>query len=474
MFEFLKKNKKEDSNNSNFVASQVGASMTNNIANASNEAYAGMDLLRSEGERMINVLKDKKQGNLFEIIERTKFNMDAASKDLSQRAVTTAELGLPHDPADILIKDGGKVVREVQAKSSNKASSALFEMSNEKYNGMQKLFNSDKVDKARELAEKRVESGTLKAPEYADTLENMTGELKHGEVHSGSTTYDEAMKAADNYNQYARNFEIEQFKKELGKSVKNTAVASSVIGGGISIVKNSIAYSKDEISKEELVGNVVIDTSKSAVKGGATGGISTGIRTVAQKSGNMALAKTNVATSIAAGLIDVGITAVSYVRGDIDSEEAMIQVGEKGFNTMSSVYAGMAAGVVFGPGGALVGSLVGYMLASNVYQTCIDTFKNMKLREDEATRLISLYDESIRVMKEERRNFEKYMEARLDRNYKQFKKIVYILDEGIRNDDLSSCLFGMSDLANYFGKELKYSNFADFDNFMKTDETFTF
>jgi hypothetical protein len=474
MSEFFKKIKHDKKGNAQFVASQTGATMMNNIANASNEAYAGMDLLKSEGERMINVLKDKKHGNLFEIIERTKFNMDAASKGLSERAITTAEMGLPHNSADILIKDGGKVLREVQAKSSNKSSSALFEMSNEKYKGMQKLFNSDKVDKARELAEKRVESGTLKAPEYADTLENMTGELTHGEIHSGGTGYNEAMRAADDYNQYARNFEIEQFKKELGKSVKTTAIVSSVIVGGISIVKNSIAYSKDQVSKEEFVGNVVIDSSKSAIRGGATGGVSTGIRTVAQKSGNLALAKTNVATSIAVGLIDVGITVVGYVKGDIDSEEAMIQVGEKGFNTMSSVYAGMVAGVVFGPGGVLVGSLVGYMLATNIYQTCVDTFKHAQLCEDEAIRLISLYDESIRAMKDERRNFEIYINARLERNDKQFSKLMSSLDQGIDNSDLSTCITGMSELANYFGVKLKYSNFHEFDSFMKTDKTFTF
>ncbi len=463
---FFKKKKDK----AEFVASQVGASLTNNIANASNEAYAGMNLLRNEAERMINVLADKKQGNLFEIIERTKFNMDAASKGLTERAVTTAEMGLPHAPADILIKDGGKVLREVQAKSSNSAARGLFMVSDKKYNGMQKLLNKDKVDKARELAEKRVESGTLKAPEYADTLKNMTGELKHGEIHSGGTTYQEAMKAAEDYKNYAANFEIEQFKKELGKSVTNTAVASSVIGGGISVLKNTIAYSRDEIDKNELVGNVVIDTGKSAIKGGATGGVSTTIRTVAQKSGNQALAKTNVATSIASGVIDVGITVISYARGEIDSEQAMIQIGEKGFNTMSSVYSGMVAGAVFGPGGALVGSLVGYMLASNVYQTCIDTFKHAKLREEEAIRLIALYDESIRLMKEERENFERYIARRLENNSHQFNKFLVGIETGLKNGDLSYSIQSMSELASYFGKELKYVKFDDFDQAMKSEE----
>lgn len=462
--------KKNAENKANVVANQVSATLMNNMANASNEAYTGMDLLRSEGARMINVLVDKKQGNLFEIIERTKFNMDAAEKGFSMRAVTTAELGLPHDPADILIKDGSRVLEKVQAKSSNSAASALFEMSKEKYAGMQRLFNLDKVDKANELAQQRIKSGTLKAADYAETMKKSTGKLNYGEVSSSGTTYDEAVSAAENYKNYADHFEIEQFKKEFSSSIKTSATMSSVVGGGISILKNSIAYSKNEIDGDELVGNVVLDTTKAALKGGVTGGVSTTIRTVAQKSGNLALAKTNVATSIATGVIDVGITVVSYIRGEIDSEQAMVQVGEKGFTTMSSVYSGMAAGAVFGPGGALVGSLVGYMMASNVYQTCIDTFKYAKLREEEAYRLIRLYEESIELMKSERESFERYIAERLSRNEKQFKSMLFEIETGFKNDDFGNVIMSMSNLANYFGKELKYIEFKDFDQAMKSNQ----
>lgn len=473
MSKFFKDEKNQD-NLTNSVVGQVSAFIVNNTANASNEAYSGMTLLRSEAERLINVISDKKQGNLFEVIERTKFNMDAASKNLSTRAITTAELSLPHANADILIQDGGKILREVQAKSSSKASSALFEMSNEKYNGMQKLFNSDKVDKARELAECRVETGTLKAPEYSDTLRNMTGELRHEQISSGGTSYNDAMNAANDYKEYARNFEIEQFKKELTTTVKTTAIASSIIGGGISIVKNSIAYSKNEIDKNEFVGNVIIDTSKAAIKGGVTGVVITGVRTIAQKNGFLAIAKTNVASGIAVGIVDVGVTIVDYVKGDINSEQAMIQVGEKGFNTMSSIYAGMAAGAVFGPGGALVGSLAGYMLSSYVYQTCIDTFKYAQLCEEEVYRLIELYDESIRLMAHERANFELYIRLRLAKNEKQFSDVIHIIENGNIDNDIGNCIDGMTKLANYLGKDLKYSNFEDFDVFMKSDESFVF
>lgn len=68
---------------------------------------------------------------------------------------------------------------------------------------------------------------------------------------------------------------------------------------------------------------------------------------VALKSVNGMLAKSNITTSMATGVIDVGIAVAVYAREEIDSEQAMLQIGQKDFNNMSSVYARAAAGAVF-------------------------------------------------------------------------------------------------------------------------------
>lgn len=465
-----KATKREAKNNKNenkfeFYIDQGAVYSIKKVVEESDEAFNGMNLLRKEGERLLNVSPEIKQGNLFEIIEKTKFNMDAALKGSNIRAYTTAENGFPHDKADILIKKGGEVIEEVQAKSGNKASTVLHRISDNKYEGMQKLVNSDKVDKARELAQKRVESGSLKMGEYKDSLKNLTGELKFGDIESGGTGYDEVLGAAENYKEYARNFEVEQIKNEVMASV----AAVSIIKGGISVIKNSIAFNKSEIDGKQMVGNIMIDTGKAATRGAATGGVRTGIRMVAIKSGNGMLAKSNIATSMATGVIDVGITVVDYARGEIDSEQAMIQIGQKGFNTMSSVYAGAAAGAVFGPGGMLIGSMVGYMVAADVYQTCVDIIKNEELKEEEVNRLINLYQEAIEVMKTEREALEIHFKAQICQNRAVFSRIQNALDKSIQENDVDLTIRSLSELACYFGKELKLMSFEDFDRSMKSD-----
>jgi len=454
----------------NFFAGQLSSFFSRNTAEASNEAISGMDLLRQESTRMVKVLADKKQGNLFEIIERTKFNIDAAAKGSNLRAVTTAELGNPHAPADILIKNGSKTVREVQAKSGNNAERSLHEMIDKKYNGMQKLFNSDKVKRAKELAQKRADSGSIYSKEYQDTLKNATGELKHENVHSGGTTHKEAMNAANDGTTYAKNFEMEQFKKEIGVSTLNASVAGGILGGSVSVITNTFKLNKGEIDGGEFIGNVAKDTTKAAVKSGATGALGSSIRIAAQKAGSISLSKTNVATAIASSVIESGVTIFKYIKGEIDEYETMTTLGQTGVSTMSSIYAGAVAGAFFGPVGALVGSMAGFLIGSNVYQSCITIFKNSQLKIEESRRLIKMYDEAIVIMQQQRKQMEAYFHKRLSQNQKVFDAFFTRYEDLLQTDSYSTCVETMNQFALYFGKELKYANFDDFDKAMKSDD----
>ena len=95
----------------------VGNMASSNAQNATNAAVDGMDLFRWKiGTPIIqNGHFDQQKGNLFEYIEAAKFNADAASKGMSAKAVVT-DVYDQGAAADILIKDGGRVQKEVQAK----------------------------------------------------------------------------------------------------------------------------------------------------------------------------------------------------------------------------------------------------------------------------------------------------------------------------------------------------------------------
>lgn len=466
---FKSKTKEKSKSDEGFFGGQLGSFFARNQAQTTNEAIRGMNIFSQAAKSLTNVKPEISQGNLFEIIESTKFNMDAAVKSAPIRAQTTASMGLPHDKADILIKDGNNILREVQAKSSGKPTWSANEFREEKYSGMQRLTNSDKAQRVKDLSEKRASSGSINSDNYRDSTNNITGKLKHGEISSGGTTYDEALSAAKDHETYRRQFEMNQFKQEIKVTAKEAAQAGAIMGGAMSTIKNSVELYRGEISTEEMVGNVVVDTAKAGIRSGATGGLGAGIRVTAEKAGINALAKSNVATAVAAGVIDIGVTVYNLGRGEISSEEAMEQIGQKGFSTMSSIYAGATAGLVFGPAGVLVGSMAGYLAASNVYQTCMEIIKNGKLQEEEARRIIALCEAASAEMRRQRVEFEINMEAKLQLNKRNFDTFLSQIDRGLFEMDHKKCLNGVVAFADYLGHELKLAKFEDFDQYMKTD-----
>ncbi|MEW9124502.1 MAG: hypothetical protein AB2421_17450 [Thermotaleaceae bacterium] len=470
MFGLFKSKKKDKSKSEEgFLGGQIGSFLARNEAQATGEALKGMGIFSEAAKNLTNVKPEISQGNLFEIIESTKFNMDAATKSSPIRAYTTASMGLPHDKADILIKDGNNVLREVQAKSSGDPAWSANEFRGEKYSGMQRLTNADKAQRVKDLSEKRASSGSINADNYRDSSNNITSELKHGEVSSGGTTYDEALSATKDHETYRRQFEMSQFKQEIKVTAKEAAQAGAIMGGAMSTIKNSVALYRGDISTEEMVGNVVVDTTKAGIRSGATGGLGAGIRVTAEKAGINALAKSNVATAVASGVIDVGVTVYNFAKGEINSEEAMEQIGQKGFSTMSSIYAGATAGLVFGPAGVLVGSMAGYLAASNVYQTCLEIFKNGKLQEEEARRVIALCEAASAEMRRQRAEFEMNMEGKLQLNKRIFDSFLTQIDRGLFEMDHQKCLNGVVAFADYLGHELKLAKFEDFDQHMKMD-----
>ncbi|WP_139492148.1 hypothetical protein [Brevibacillus dissolubilis] len=474
MFSFLfgksKKKQKEAASDGldATLGSQLGSHAARNQAEATNIAIEGMNALGDMAERLKNVGIGQKQGNLFELIEATKFNTDAAVKGDDVRAYVTALEGDPHAKADILIRRGNQVLEEVQAKSSNDPARLTRMISDPKYNGMQKLANSDKADRVRELAEKRAGSGSIYSEDYRDTVKNLTGKLKHGEVSSSGTTYDEAVLAGNSPDAYRSAFEWQQIKKEIGATSAQSAAASTVIGGAMSLVKNGIAVSRGEITTGQAAKNVAVDAGKAGVRGGVTGALSAGIRVTAEKAGIAALAKSNVATGIAAGVVDIGVTVFRYAKGEVDSQEAMEKIGQTGLSTASSMYAGAAAGAVFGPVGAVIGSMAGYMVATGVYQSALAISRDARLAEEEAQRIIVLCEAAQQEMIRQREEFEYLIQQKLQTNAKEFKRCFEQIDRSVQSEHFGEAVAALEDFSALFGKKLKLGKFEDFDQHMKS------
>ena len=78
------------------------------------------------------------QGRAYEFLEVLKFNQAAAEAGSNLQAMAT-HFSDPHAAADVLIRDGEAVIKEVQAKSYSRAADAARVLADEKYAGMDRL-----------------------------------------------------------------------------------------------------------------------------------------------------------------------------------------------------------------------------------------------------------------------------------------------------------------------------------------------
>ena len=177
----------EDKSVINRMSELLGNSVSTNAQNSTDISIEGMKLFRKVAHQKYNVGFEQVKGNLFEYIEAAKFNVDAAGKGAAARAVVT-DIKDSHAAADILIKEGSKTRREVQAKFvqlskderyKSAAKSVFDQVGGQKgqygkYKGMDRLirkqddYNSDGslLKEAKKIAKARADSGSMYAEDY--------------------------------------------------------------------------------------------------------------------------------------------------------------------------------------------------------------------------------------------------------------------------------------------------------------------
>ena len=432
---------------SDFGSGLLGANAAAPEAIASDEMQGAMDSLRNTAAKYLKLPLKQRKGFIFEQIESAKVNADAARKGIGNRL----ELTKPGDPADAIELDKfGRPKTQVQFKSHSKIGDAKRAVDNPKYEGQKKVTIAD-------------HDGKIEGAKGHTTIAD-------GKASSGGTTDKQLKFATENPRVYAGYQEAKQVLRESTVAGRNAAVAGAIIGGGVSAVKNYLAYSKGYKSGKQAMVDIAKDSVKSGTRSGFAGSLGSIIRYFGKMAGYRALAKSNVATSVASGVIGVGVVIYEFTKGELTAEETMERLGNTGCSTLSGIYIGAAGGAVFGPPGAIVGSMVGYMLSASVYQCCVAIFKEAELAEKEAERVAALCEEAASAMDEQRRQFEDKLATYMNVRQRTFDKHFQNIDDALFAGDHKNAIKGLSGLARSFGKELKLGKFEDFRQFMVTSD----
>lgn len=429
----------------------------------------GMSQFLGEAQRLSALPVAIKKGNLFEFIEAAKFNYDAALKGSTMVAEVTAALGDTTAPMDVVLRDRRGVVAHVQAKVSESSTYTSRVLSTEKYAGMKKLVPQDKATRVRQisggLAHRMGQRGDPNAAHYADTAANVQGELTHGDISSGGTDLAEAIDAANAPRRYALKMSATAIANEAIAAGAYAALGSAVLRGAIEAAKVTLAVADGTdvgVTDLALSARGVL---QSAVQGGSTATLATTIR---HTIGQPGLAKANVATALAAGIIDAGAAVFSFIRGDITADQLMHRLGQNGCGTVSGLYTGVVVGATLGPVGVLVGSLAGYLIATNTYQSCLAILDHAHLAEVESSRAVALLAASRQKIASETEEFERLWRGLLAEREGLFRASMKTIDAGLADGDPEVAVAGLSEFVGLCGLSLGFSDFDSFDHFMRT------
>jgi hypothetical protein len=431
----------------------------------------GMDLFRAAAGRLSNVDVKQSKGNLFEYIEKARFDRSAAEAGSDLRVVVTAAVGEPTAADDLRIVRGEEVVKKLQAKVSKSSTLMASSQADPKYQGMDRLVPSDRADQvsrySNKLAERHGPGPDAKGRDWSESAPLIRGETEAEGISSGGTTLAEAIEAGEHPERFAFKEELGALGSEVKVSAAHAGAAAAIVGGGISAVRNGVAVWRGDKTAGEALLDASVDAARSGARGAAVGAGGTVVRNVAARAGLESLAKANVATALAAAAVESGVIAWKFARGEIGVVEAAERLGRTGVATGSGLFVGGAAALLIpGPGWAVAGSMAGYMLANSLYQGCLAVLKEAKLAEEEAARLVALADAAIAELTAQRMEFDARLDEALEARDERWALALARVDNGLASTTPEAAVDGLSELATLFDSTLVFRDRTTFDQFM--------
>ncbi|WP_386694014.1 hypothetical protein [Lonepinella sp. MS14435] len=326
-------------------------------------------------------------------------------------------------------------------------------------------------DRAKEFEEKALRVEQEGKKELAERFKKQAKNYKDVEqkISDSGLTTEEAINYRLNP-RWETTKDIAKVSHEAGIQGAKLGVA---IGGGISLITNSIAvYSGDKELSDALF-DCTRDTLVSAGVGYGTGFTGAAIKSVMQQNSSVImrnLAKTNLPSTVVSLCLATGKSITKYAKNEIDEKELLREMtGTVNGMLSSAMFATLGQIAIPIPVlGGLIGGMVGYTLSNTFYQgflSALDEAETSKIRYAE----ISMKCDATRRIAA---RYQDYLNELFDKKLTELKGEASILfntleSTSISNDDF---IVNINRFAETLGKDLPIKNAAELDEFMLSDQ----
>lgn len=274
---------------------------------------------------------------------------------------------------------------------------------------------------------------------------------------------------------------MEARTKNVLDTVNEAGVAGAQYAGVTSLtmsgINNVAALLNGEISSEEAIANVAVDSGKAALDGYVmSGGLTVLGHQLSSSSSDFVrgLAEANVPGKVVAAVMVTGDTLARWGSGEITTQECMIELGDKGLNMATMGYfmtIGQAAIPIPIVGGA-IGAMVGSTLTSGYYQELIELLKNRELKHQERMRMI---EESERAA-EETRQFNEQLKEYRDQYFAEYHEFfdttLSTMKFAYETGDADGVIHAANKITEKLGGKVQYETVDEFEDFLDSDEPF--
>lgn len=248
----------------------------------------------------------------------------------------------------------------------------------------------------------------------------------------------------------------------------------AIIGGCITLLKNSLALAQDEKTAKEALVDMATDTAKAGAMGYATALAGAAIKGGMQQSGNQALrtlANTSAPTLALNVCLSLGQSVKRYVTGEISEAELLTEVGEKGAGMLSSgmmaALGQLAIPIPFV--GAAIGGMIGYSLSTLFYQSALDAATAAETSRVNLERVRAIQAAARASIAEQQESVDAFLRQEMPQLRQQALRLLAVVDTP-NPADINAFSAAIDEYASLLGKQLQLRSMAEFDDFMASDQ----
>ena len=250
----------------------------------------------------------------------------------------------------------------------------------------------------------------------------------------------------------------------------------AIIGGSMSVVQQTVALLKGEVTGKEAAINIGKTTVKRAGQSYAVGVGGTLLKGVMEQASSAGLRGASM-TGLPQAMVQVGITSSQvlyrYCTGQIDGNTCVQELSLQSANMLAaSLFAGIGQVVIPIPiVGGMLGAMAGYSMSSAMFGMLQQVFREEGIAINQRQELETACAQYVAQMKAYREQFESAINTYFSHEKEQFQQVFTGMQDGIKVNDTQWVLDMGNRIIACFGGTVTYKNQEEFDALMASDES---